>query len=263
MTRAERFTRISEITPRAELDEAATGDRFLIVVEGSETEKRYLEDLCGKLNFSAYSVIIESPDTDPANLVTKAVALRDREKARADEGLTVAYNQVWVVCDRESKFHERKDRLQAACGSADANGVFLAISIPSFELWLLLHYRCHKATLEDCAAAEHELSDVHEQMALPAYSKTSFPLEVYVERECVRRACKYARSVREHHHGSDPINPARYWAKDFVSRPGGANAPDGNPSTDVDELVRQLNLSANPRFRFVPFGELSSVPFSR
>jgi hypothetical protein len=263
MSRAERARAHAKITPRAELTEAATGDRFLILVEGSETEKRYLEDLCGKLNFSAYSVVILSPDTDPVNLVEKAVELKEKEEKLERNMMTVAYNQVWAVCDREWKYHQTRERLQQACALAEKHGVLMAISIPSFEYWLLLHFYCGKTALADCAAAEEELNLIHNERKLPAYTKAAYPLEVYVAPECVERACKYAHSIRRHHHEVDPLRPARYWAWEYVVRSGKGDSAEGNPSTDVDQLVRQLNLSANPRFRFIHFGQLSGNPFER
>ncbi len=264
MTRAQRARSRETITPRSEGQEFGTGDRFLIVVEGSETERRYLEALCGKLRFTASKVIIESPDTDPLNLLEEAIRHRDREARRAEQTLAVAFNQVWIVCDRETKNHPRKERLKAACLRAQAEGIHVALSIPSFEVWLLLHLGDFSSALDSSEEAEHALDDLQLKRGYPRYDKAQYPLSLYLERENLVQACKRADWLRSWHKSSDSCRPPRFWTRDFAASPAGNRDPDGNPCTDVDELVRQLNLAANPRFRLLPFPLCNRpAPFTR
>jgi len=249
MSRAQRAKARETITPRAEGEERGTGDRFLIVVEGEQTERRYFEDLCGKLHFSPAKVIVEHPDSDPLNMVEEAIRLRNAEEKREQVREIAAYDQAWVVCDRETKYHHRKGRLQEACVLALQSHIHMAVSIPTFEYWLLLHHAFSRSALADCAAAEKALSELQTNAGREAYSKTTYPLAFYVEKEALNQACNHADRIRADHEKSDTMLKARYWARDYIICPSGANAPDGNPCTDVDELVRQLNLAANPDFR--------------
>lgn len=249
------------MAPRALSPEVANGNRFLVLVEGVETERRYLEDLCGKLQFHAYNIVIESPDSDPLHLIEKALQKLQYERKLEDDGVSVAYDQVWVICDREKQHHHRLPRLQQALTLAQAQGIHVALSIPCFEYWLLLHHRLHPAILTDCQAVEAQLTDAQVAAGLPAYHKAAYPLDFYVVAERVAAACENARRMRERHSETDPLEPRRYWTKNYILRALKANEPDGNPCTDVDELVRQLNLAANPSRRFVPYPQLPAAPF--
>lgn len=262
MSRATQLlTRGGGIAPRALSIEIANGNRFLVLVEGVETERRYLKDLCGKLQFHAYNIVIESPNSDPLHLMEAAIQKLHREKKLAADGVSVAYDQVWVVCDREKQHHHRLPRLKQALALAEEHGVHMAISIPCFEYWLLLHHHHHTGLLADCDAVEFELTNAQGAAGFPVYDKALYPLDFYVLPERVTETCERARKMRQHHTNVDPMKPPRYWAKDYILRADGANQPDGNPCTDVDELVRQLNLAANPSRRFVPYPELPAAPF--
>ena len=85
--------------------------------------------------------------------------------------------------------------------------------------------------------------------------------DFYVVRERIAEACKRARKMRERHATTDSIGTPRYWTRDYIVRSAGPNQPDGNPCTDVDELVRQFNRAANPHFRVVQYQDLPAKPF--
>ena len=262
MSRAQRLQQTGgAITPRALPAEMATGDRFLVLLEGTHTERRYLDDLCGKLRFAAYNVVIETPDSDPLHLVENAIKWRQQEQTLADRLEAVAYDQVWVVCDRERQHHHRFPRLQQAFTLAQAHGIHIALSIPCFEYWLLLHHRLHPGVLADCEAVEAQLTAEQSTAGLPGYDKSTYPLDFYVVRNRVKAACERGRRMREHHTKADPLDPPRHWTKDYILRFAGANQPDGNPCTDMDELIRQFNRAANPRLRFVQYQDLPAEPF--
>lgn len=263
MSRAQRIQQSSgAITPRAPAEEMATGDRFLVLLEGSQTERRYLDDLCGKLRLTAENVVIDSPDSDPLNLVEIAVDRRDQRQVLANRREAVAYDQVWVVCDRERNNHHRIPRLQRALARARDEEIYVALSIPCFEYWLLLHHTLHTGALDDCDAAETQLTISQSGLNLAAYDKATYPLDFYVVKDRVAEACRRARRMRERHELIDPLVPPRYRTKDFVERLADGNQTAGNPCTDVDELVRQFNRAANPRLRFVQFQELPAQPFA-
>ena len=262
MSRAQRLQQTGgAITPRVPAAEMATGDRFLVLLEGTQTERRYLDDLCGKLRFTAENVVIETPDSDPLHLVEIAIERRHQRQKLANQQTAVAYDQVWVVCDRERQHHHRFPRLREAFVLAHVNGIHIALSIPCFEYWLLLHHCQHTGILADCPAIEALLTAEQIAAGLADYDKANYPLNFYVVPERVDAACKRARKMRKHHVAADPTDPPRYWTREYVERFAGVNQPDGNPCTDMDELIRQFNRAANPGRRFVQYHDLPAAPF--
>jgi hypothetical protein len=70
----------------------------------------------------------------PATLVSLAIAARDRATDEKDE-----IDEIWCVFDVE--WPTNHPDLKNAVDRARANGIYLAISNPCFELWLILHFQ--------------------------------------------------------------------------------------------------------------------------
>lgn len=111
---------------------------------------------------AAVDVRIHPEQGDPRTLVemAKEEARKAREQARREKDEFAAFNEVWVVFDRDvhERFHE-------ACDMARGNRIETALSNPCFELWLLLHFR-------DSPGARHR-RDVQKMLRtyLPGYDK--------------------------------------------------------------------------------------------
>jgi hypothetical protein len=196
---------------------AATGHTFLIVVEGKATEPTYLEGVKARLKRRAAAVIVHhGAHTDPVGIVREAMKLRDAQTEKAGEATTEPYDQVWVVFDREEYDHPRRHQVPAALALAAANGVRVALSIPSFEFWLLLHFSFTTAAFNGCVAVKKALKKF-----IKSYEKADLPLDDLLGR--VATAIKRAEKCHRH----------------WQTAPGG----DRNPSTHVDELLRALNDS--------------------
>jgi hypothetical protein len=127
---------------RTQLGPQSDGKIFLIVVEGEQTERLYFYGLRDRLELKAADVFVEhSGATDPQNIVDRAVAKRDQRIAESAKSILLApYDEVWVVFDREAPNHVRGKQMQAALASAESAGLSVAVSNPSFEFWLLIHY---------------------------------------------------------------------------------------------------------------------------
>lgn len=112
--------------------------RFLVVCEGAVTEPEYLESVSRRMRNALVEIHVEGGLGVPLALVRKAIALataaRTRAKREHDDNLE--FDQVWCVHDVDDHPNLNDARQLAA-----ANGVLLAVSNPSFELWLLLHFR--------------------------------------------------------------------------------------------------------------------------
>ena len=197
----------------------ATGHTFLIVVEGEATEPAYLEEVRSRLKRRAAAVLVRHGDhTDPVGIVREAMKLRDAHAANAN---VEPYDQVWVVFDRETQNHPRRQQVPAAIHLAEANEIRVALSIPSFEFWLFLHYDFTTKAFDGCAVLRKALKKF-----IKDYEKSDLPLDDLLSR--VKTAMRHAEKCHGH------------WE---------AVGGDRNPSTHVDKLMRALNDSARAEER--------------
>lgn len=197
----------------------ATGYTFLIVVEGEATEMAYLEAVKTRLERRAAAVIVHhGKHTDPVGVVREAIKLRDQQAAKP---FSEPYDRVWAVIDREKQNDPRRTQTPAALDLARANGVEVALSIPSVEFWLLLHFAFTTKAFDGCVAVKKAL-----RKFIKDYEKSALPLEELLGR--VQTAMKHAARCHAH------------W-----ERVGG----DNNPRTYMDRLLRELNDSARAEAR--------------
>jgi len=202
----------------------ATGETFLIVVEGKATEPAYLGRIRAKLGIKAISVeIVHGNHTDPVGIVKEAIVLRDKQTAKAEKSaIAEPFDRTWVVFDREKQNHPRRDQMPRALQLAETNAIAVALSIPTFEFWLLLHYEFTTKAFDGCEAAKKALKKFIRQ-----YEKGDLPLDELILK--VTDAITHAGRCRKH------------WEE-----VGG----DRNPSTDVDLLILALNDAAHADNRF-------------
>lgn len=95
----------------------------LILTNGQRTEVDYFEALKLEPWVTADKVTVKFQPGDPNGLVNRAATIRDDN----------AYSEAWAVCDLD------EFDVTAAYDSAGDNRVKLALSVPCFEVWLLLH----------------------------------------------------------------------------------------------------------------------------
>lgn len=114
-------------------------DRFLIVCEGEKTEPNYFNEFKRKIQLKHRdSVFLEilGEGKNTVSLVKDAIRLKNR--AIPD------YSQVWCVFDKDSFLD---GQFNDACQMAENNGIDIAYSIESFELWYILHFEFQQAKL--------------------------------------------------------------------------------------------------------------------
>lgn len=200
------------------------GKSILIVTEGNVTEKNYFEAVKNKLRLSNTEVRVEHPEgTDPVTLTKAVIKLRkEREREAKTSNFVVPYTEVWVVFDLEKQHDIR--RTQARKAREGAKGIKFIESDPSFEYWRLLHEPNGYTTkfLPDGNAVLKEL-----KQHCPAYTKSEVPDQATLNR--VPLAVTNAMKCRKHHEAV-----------------GGS----GNPSTNVDLLVRSMNSAAGKNLQF-------------
>ena len=141
-----------QIRQRAQLERKknrrATYDRILIVSEGSKTEPLYFEEIreTYRLHTANVEVRPSGAGTEPIQVVQYARDLFEYGDVHKHIRRG-AFEQVFAIFDRDDH-HTYFDALKLAASldgrlrnDAKQPVVFRAIaSVPSFELWLLLHY---------------------------------------------------------------------------------------------------------------------------
>ena len=192
---------------------------FLIVTEGSKTERQYFVALRNRLKLTAAEVDIKHPEgTDPRTLVNYAISKRDERKRESRRNNLVAeYDEVWVVFDLERIHDERRKLAPAAIMLAKNSGINLAISDPCFEYWLLIHHEFTTSPFEDCDSVIQRLKR-HQSYAKNIPIPTTDDIL-----NLLGAAIRNSERCRQCHFDA---------------------ASDGNPSTDVDFLALKLNQAA-------------------
>ena len=187
--------------------------RVVVVAEGKKTEPQYLALLNSRAQSALIELIVVDEDaTDPPGLVRRACEVQDdaaKERRRTrDPNATV--DEVWCVFDVD-QHHQLKN----ACEQARANGVHLAISNPSFEIWLLLHFK-------DQTAFQHR-HDVLKEVSshIPSYDKSLTDLSLL--EGLFNDARQRAQRLDAKHEGD------------------GTAFPDNNPSSAVWRLVESIH----------------------
>ena len=146
------------------------GRRLLAICGGERTENEYLKGLARQVGFRGLRVVPQKKGKgkDPADVVNQALQRSSTGKP---------FDEVWCVLDKDDF------GLAAAIKRSSQTGIRLAVSNPSFELWLLLH-------LKDCGA-ELTQAEALERLrkCLPNYDKARLKFDDFASRvdEAIRR----------------------------------------------------------------------------
>jgi RloB-like protein len=188
---------------------------ILVVCEGRVTEPGYVESFRIAHGANTVRVRVESPGGDPRALVECAAELRSKaeSEARRARDQNLRYDEVWCVFDVDQ--HQRLDEARQ---EAARSQIQLAVSNPSFELWLLLHF--------------------HEQTA---------PLSVKQARDRLRKHLPgYDKHVR-FADVSEGYHEAVRRAEALNLRHVEARVPGENPSTGVYQLTERIRAFGRKR----------------
>lgn len=185
-----------------------SGDLILIVCEGAKTEPTYFEFLRRRWKSYGITVCGEECGSDPRSVVDYAAREKNERKRKARRGGPPPYDQVWCVFDRD-----QHTRLLEAINKANDNEIEVALSIPCFEYWYLLHYKHTTSPFSDCDSV---ISELKKHLPGEVYDKATPPLNDLWDR--MQTALTNAELVRKNSDGS------KY----------------PNPSTGVDLLIRSL-----------------------
>jgi hypothetical protein len=112
--------------------------RFLVVCEGKVTEPQYLTGFKNACQNPLVSLVIADETGVPKSVVDIAKRYKKEAEQEADRenDENLKYDSVWAVFDVDEH-----PSVPDAIQMARDNRIHLAISNPTFELWLLLHFR--------------------------------------------------------------------------------------------------------------------------
>lgn len=195
--------------------------KLLIVTEGLQTERKYITAVRISKSIPTPRVLVLPHEcTDPLSLVQQIIKARD-ERAYLGSFDMASGDEAWAVFDVDEHRQSEPERFRRAIELANSNGIHLATSNPSIELWLLLHYTPHTANIARRAALDSVKAE------LPTFDKTLPDKESAALLERLADAITNARSLRARNDGMPaPVDPFR------------------NPSTTFDLLIdRILNLA--------------------
>ncbi len=183
----------------------------LIVCEG-KTEEEYL----GHFKSRNLRIHIKSTkERDPVNLVKQLKNYVKEEGASIKSG-----DSVWVVFDMEDK-EDNKKRAEKAIKMAKNNRYEIGLSIPSFELWLILHYRLwsHRASNQDL------MDEIKKPDHIPTYKKGMDVFDIVHPK--TEEAINNAKNLHKKHYENGLSEEEMYSDK-------------ANPITHVYKLVEFL-----------------------
>ena len=170
----------------------ASYDRILIVSEGSKTEPNYFREIR-----AAYRLHTANVEVWPSELGTAPIQVVEHAQSLFENGdrhkniQRRAFEKVYAVFDRDDHLSYHNALAQAASldgklrNDARQPILFQAIaSVPSFELWLLLHFEDIRAPIhrdEVMRRLKHYIPD-YEKGAVDAYARTCAHLPLAIER---------------------------------------------------------------------------------
>jgi hypothetical protein len=162
------MARLAPIRPDSRLRRRA-GSRpprsiTLIVCEG-ETELDYFKALRSKLDLLPAEIVVadNTQGSAPISVVTCA------ERRAKEQG---GYDHIFCVFDRDAheSFERARERIRKlASKKRGALPIKEVVSIPCFEIWVLLHFEQTERPFQDCSAVISYIRDRH----MPEYAKAS------------------------------------------------------------------------------------------
>ncbi len=192
-------------------------ERIILACEGTVTEKNYFESIFKELmenrGIAKTSLVIaKHAHTNPKGVLEDLLKVLDKD----DE-----FEYKWIVIDRDEMRvngggHSLED-FNGAISSAKAQGISVAYSNPSFEIWYLLHF-------------EYRNSGIDRDDVIVKLNR-------YVD--YVKNSKKIFSKIKEKQ--TNAIGFAKRLEAEYRTEGRELNPASDNPSSTVYQLVEQLN----------------------
>lgn len=196
--------------------------KFLIIAvcEGKNTEPQYLEKFASDHGNGLVRLELIAPAGAPITIVNKAVdkikELCTKAKKKDANSFDKNY-EVWAVFDVDEH-----PNIPKAMDMARANNVKTAISNPCIEIWVLLFFDFHGASIH-----RHDLQNKLAHL-IPTYNPNGSKIIDYdLLRDGYAIAKKRAQKLMANHEET------------------GVNFPQGNPSTNIYQLLDKIREQGN------------------
>lgn len=169
-------------------------DKVLLVCEGEKTEPNYFKELIQHYKLNTANIEIDgSCGSSPVSVFNRSLELWESEKRKGDP-----YDRVYCIFDKDT--HDSYEEALENISREEFKGIFYAAtSVPSFEYWLLLHFKFTTkpyAPAGELSVADAVINELREVM--PNYSKGAkrifsdlFP-QIEFAKENATRALKQA-----------------------------------------------------------------------
>lgn len=187
---------------------------FYTVAEGEGTEYDYLSHLNTTYGADC-GFLIRWPSQRRG--LSPAQVINEARSAIGEPGI-----EVWGLFD-----HDGRTDIDQVCASAHRDGIRAALSHPSFELWLLLHFRdfppaaqsgSNRVIIEKLRASHPAFADYREGSKRIDLQR----FEALAGNDGIRRATERARRL----------------AAGFINQ----TPSNRDPSTDISELIHKLGI---------------------
>ena len=195
-----------------------TRKRFLIVCEGERTEVNYFKAFTVPKKIE---VRVKGEGKNSLSLVEKAIKIIDNLKQ--DD----SFDQIWCVFDKDNC---SKEQFNQAERLAKENNIKIAYSNEAFEIWFILHF---------------QYLDI-------ATSRSKYPKILTTQMKkygLLNEQEKYEKNREDMYEKLKPYQRTAITnaAKLIQDRDEAKKHPfDANPSTTVQELVKELNINSRP-----------------
>jgi hypothetical protein len=144
------FSRETDLSRRVELQDEFRS--MLVATNGKSSEVEYFRGIKTESWISVGKVVVQFINSDPTSLIMRAAAIRDEND----------YDETWAVCDLD------EFDVALAVVEAEVKDVGLALSVPSFEVWLILHLSVACPGFNDARQVDRHLKGI-----LPTWDKTN------------------------------------------------------------------------------------------
>lgn len=142
------------------------GKRLIVATEGKVTERRYVSSLRARFRIPNEAIdIVRHDSTDPLGIV-RALGAEVHKQKSAKKFQVNAGDQAWAIFDVDEHRQVNEENFTKALALGQKIGAHFALSNPSFELWILLHFRYHSANIDRHTAVREV------RKHLPDYDKT-------------------------------------------------------------------------------------------
>lgn len=166
MAKTTRVSNMGRSVKRRRVSSRSAKKYICIRTEGEKTEPDYFKVFLEKEHIP-HSIVDCKPSngSDPVSVVDAVVKAKDRNANEAKKGKP-QFDEYWAVFDTEGD----RPRLREAIQKAESVGIHCIISAPSFEYWILLHYRKTSRPFTESKQIERILAKI-----VPGgYSKTGY-----------------------------------------------------------------------------------------